>query len=47
MYPSDSHARLAGNVKSPNTLTAIIRILHILLLAFALPLAFVTGVAVT
>ena len=43
---SDSHAQLAGNVKYPNTTTAIVHVVHILLLTFVQPLALVTGVAI-
>ena len=43
---SESHVRLAGNVRSPNTPTAIICVVHILLLTFVQLLALVTGVAV-
>ena len=43
---SNSHAQFSGDAKPPNTPTAIILIVHTLLLAFALLLAFVTGVAV-
>ena len=46
MLLSDSHDQLAGDVKSPNTPTAIVLLMHILLLAFALLLTFVTGVAI-
>ena len=42
MPPSYSHAWLAGDIKSPSTPTAIVHVMHILLLVFAQPLAIVT-----